>query len=161
MRNRQADDQNDVGWGILPGNFERHLTQLNPEKTSIGVWNTGPDRHPYGLCARRFDTASDRVTMHFALADTFFPNPAAPHAVKLRVVYLDAGRGGWQLVYATHQGERRATRVQLENSGTWREIALTLPDAVWDHRLAGGGDFALRQAGGGDTAFHLIELDRN
>ncbi len=27
MRNRQADDQNDVGWRTWPGNFERHLTR--------------------------------------------------------------------------------------------------------------------------------------
>ncbi len=160
MRNRQADDQNDVGWRILPGNFERHLSQLDPEQTSIGLWDTGPAKHPYGLFARRFDTASGRTRMSFKLADGFFEHPASEHGVKLRIVYLDQGKGGWDLVYATRRGEKSAHRVVLEASGKWREITVTLPDAVWDHRLAGGADLALRQSGGGDTTFHLIELER-
>ena len=160
MRNRQADDQNDVGWRILPGNFERHLSQLDPEQTSIGLWDTGPAKHPYGLFARRFDTASGRTHMSFKLADGFFEHPASEHGVKLRIVYLDQGKGGWDLVYATRRGEKSAHRVVLEASGKWREITVTLPDAVWDHRLAGGADLALRQSGGGDTTFHLIELER-
>ncbi len=35
-----------------------------------------------------------------------------------------------------------------------------LPDAVWDHRLAGGADMSLRHVGGADTVFHLIEIER-
>jgi hypothetical protein len=159
MRNRQADDQNDVGWGILPGNFERHLTQLRPEETSIGVWNTGPAKHPYGLFARRFDHASGRTAMHFRLADGFFGQPASAHAVKLRIVYLDAGKGGWELAYASAKGDKVATQVALTDSGEWREVIVTLTDAVWDHRL-GGGDLALRSTDGTDTTFHLIELAR-
>lgn len=160
MRNRQADDQNDVGWRILPGNFERHLFQLNPEATSLGLWNTGPAGHPYGLFARRFDSASGRTAMAFKLADGFFPEPAAEHAVRLRIVYLDTGTGGWQLAYATTKGEQIARSVSLKNSGKWSEITVTLPNAVWDHRLPGGADLILRQSGGGDTTFHLIELAR-
>ena len=159
MRNRQADEQNDVGWGIIPGNFERHLFQLAPEDTSVGLWNTGPARHPYGLFARRFDTASGRTTMRFKLAEGFFPQPASPHAVKVRVVYLDTGTGGWQLLYANAKGEQVASTVALKNSGEWRDVNVTLSDAIWDHRLA-GGDLALRQSGGGDITFHLIELAR-
>ena len=97
MRNRQADDQNDVGWGILPGNFERHLTQLRPEETSIGLWNAGPAKHPYGLFARRFDHASGRMAMNFRLSDRFFVQPSSEFAVKLRIVYLDAGNVTWEL----------------------------------------------------------------
>lgn len=160
MRNRQADDQNDVGWRILPGNFERHLSQLDPEGSSIGLWDTGPAKHPYGLFARRFDTASGRTRMAFKLAEGFFEQPAEEHGVKLRIVYLDQGKGGWELAYAARQGEKAIPRVALKDSGAWRELVVTLPDAVWDHRLSGGADLALRQSGGGDTTFHLIELER-
>jgi hypothetical protein len=159
MRNRQADDQNDVGWGIWPGNFERHLTQLRPEATSIGLWNTGPAKHPYGLFARRFDHATGRTAMHFRLADGFFAEPTSEHAVKLRVVYLDVGQGGWELAYATAKGTAIATKITLTGSGAWREVNVTLTDAVWDHRLD-GGDISLRAAGSADTTFHLIELAR-
>lgn len=160
MRNRQADDQNDVGWRILPGNFKRHLSQLDPEGSSIGLWDTGPAKHPYGLFARRFDTASGRTRMAFKLAEGFFEQPAEEHGVKLRIVYLDQGKGGWELAYAARQGEKAIPRVALKDSGAWRELVVTLPDAVWDHRLSGGADLALRQSGGGDTTFHLIELER-
>lgn len=160
MRNRQADDQNDVGWSIWPGNFERHLTQLRPEETSIGLWNTGPSKHPYGLFARRFDHVSGRKVMNFRLADGFFAEPSSAHAVKLRIVYLDAGRGAWELAYATTTGDTVATKVVLTGSGEWREVNVTLANAVWDHRLGGGGDLALRATDGADTTFHLIELAR-
>ncbi len=160
MKNRQADDQNDVGWGILPGNFERHLTQVRPEETSVGLWNIGPAKHAYGLFARRFDAASGKRTMSFRLAAGFFAAPAQPQPVRLRVVYLDAGQGKWELVYAAANGERVARTVELTGSGTWRDVTLTLVDAMWDHRLAGGADLALRHAGGADTVFHLIELER-
>ena len=160
MQNRQADDQNDVGWGILPGNFERHLKQLHPEETSVGLWNVGPVGHPYGLFARRFDSGSGRTAMSFRLADGFFAQPAATHGVKLRVVYLDAGQGSWELVYGTAAGERIARRVELSGSGLWRDVRLVLEDAVWDHRLPSGGDLTLRHSSGADTIFHLLELER-
>lgn len=159
MRNRQADDQNDVGWGILPGNFERHLTQLRPEETSVGLWNTGPVKHPYGLFARRLDHATDRRAMTFRLADGFFAEPATVQAVRLRIVYLDAGKGFWEVIYTNAKGDTVATKVALTGSGEWRDVNLSLPDAVWDHRLD-GGDLVLRAADGGDIAFHLIELAR-
>jgi hypothetical protein len=98
--------------------------------------------------------------MSFRLADGFFPPTVAAQAVKLRVVYLDAGKGSWELAYATNAGEKTARKVELSGSGEWREVSLTLADAVWDHRLGGGGDLALRHAGGADTTFHLIELER-
>jgi hypothetical protein len=160
MRNRQADDQNDVGWGILPGNFERHLSQLRPEETSIGLWHIAPASHPYSQFARRFDAASGRTAMRFQLARDFYSDPAAPHAVRLRIVYLDKGAGQWSLAYATQNGESIAQTVKLADSGKWCDITLTLPDAVWDERLAGGGDLVLRHESGADTAFHLIELQR-
>jgi hypothetical protein len=160
MKNRQADDQNDVGWGILAGNFERHLTQLKPDETSVGLWHVAPAKHPYSLFARRFDVASGRTVMRFQIADGFFNQPAEPHPIRLRVVYLDSGQGRWELAYASREGEKVARSVELGGSGEWREIELTLPDTVWDHRLAGGGDLALRHAGGVETVFHLIELQR-
>lgn len=159
MKNRQADDQNDVGWNVIPGNYERHLTQLRPEETSLALWHL--DKHPYSQFVRRFDAASGRTTMTFRIADKFFAAPSEPTPMKIRVAYLDKGAGAWELLYATPGGEKTARRVTNTNSGKWRDITLTLTDAVWDHRLPGGGDLALRHAGGDDTIFHIIELERH
>ena len=160
MKNLQADDQNDVGWGILTGNFERHLTQLQPEESSVGLWDVGPAKHPYGRFVRRFDAASGRTVMRFQIADGFFERPSDPHAVRVRVVYLDRGKGRWELAYATPQGEKAARRVELANSGQWRETVVTLPDAVWNHRLVGGGDLALRHIDGENTICHRVEMEK-
>ena len=160
MRNRQADDANDVGWGILPGNFERHLTQLRPEETSVGLWHIAPAKHPYSQFARRFDAAAGKKEMSFRLADGFFPRVTATAPVRLRVVYLDGAAGKWELVYATPAGEKIARVVETANTGEWREVVVTLPDATWSHRLAGGADLKLHHGGGADTVFHLVELQR-
>ena len=158
IQNRHSNDYNDVGWNFIPGNFERFLTQLRPDETSIGMWRI--DNHPYSHFVRRFDTATGRACMTFRIADNFFASPAAPSAVKIRVVYLDKGNGVWELVHATTTGEKVARRVTNADTGKWLDLTLTLPDAVWDHRLPGGGDLALRHASGADTTFHIIELER-
>ena len=160
MINRQADDQNDVGWGILRGNFERFLTQIKPDETSIGLWNMGRPAIPTDCSRAGSMTRSGRTEMRFRIADAFFQNPAEQHAVRVRVIYLDQGQGQWALTYASPQGEKDARMVSLTNSGEWREINVTLLDAVWNHRLADGADLALRQVGSGDTTFHLIELEK-
>ena len=176
MRNRQADGYNDVGWNILPGNFERFLTQLRPEETSLALWHVESAKSantPYGLFARRFDAASGRVAMTFRLADKFFATPAAKVAgasssqareqdapATIRVAYLDKGPGSWELVYATASGEKIAKRVTNTDTNEWRDLTLTLTDAVWTHRLPGGGDLMLRHVSGEDTIFHMIELTR-
>ena len=98
--------------------------------------------------------------MNFQLAEGFFAQPSSADVVKLRIVYLDTGKGGWELAYATATGDTIATKVVLTGSGEWREVNVTLANAVWDHRLGGGGDLALRATDGADTTFHLIELAR-
>ena len=171
MKNRQAEGQNDVGWNILPGNLERFLTQLRPEETSQALWHIEPAKHPYSMFARRFDAASGRVAMTFRLADNFFPKVAGASSSRsqsreqdapatIRVAYLDKGRGTWSLVYATAAGEKIAQQITNTDTNEWRDLRLTLPDALWDHRLPGGGDIALRYVSGADTIFHIIELAR-
>jgi hypothetical protein len=37
--NLSASGTNDVGWLLLPGNYERFLHQINANATSAGTWN--------------------------------------------------------------------------------------------------------------------------
>ena len=55
MINRKRNGSNDVGWGILPGNYFRFLTQIDPGSGDVGRWNI--DDSIYGRFARSFDHA--------------------------------------------------------------------------------------------------------
>lgn len=67
MRSRQRDDYNDVGWGILRGNYWRFLEQINPDQTSVGHWHVGPKEHIFSRFARGFQHSSGKKAMHFRL----------------------------------------------------------------------------------------------
>ena len=66
MRNRQRDDYNDAGWGILPGNYCRFLEQIEPDETSVGWWHVEPKQHIYSRFARGFEKASGKTKMYYA-----------------------------------------------------------------------------------------------
>ena len=159
MENRQRDDYNDVGWNILPGNYERFLSQIDPEQASVGLWHVGPKSQPYGRFARRFDHAHGRTVMRFRLDEHFFSSNE-PVSVRLGVVYLDRGRGSWQLVCASGTGRTVAAVVKCRDSGEWKETTASLENAVFARRLEDESDLALEYVDGDDTVFHMIELDR-
>jgi hypothetical protein len=158
MLNRKSKGLNDAGWGILAGNYSRFLTQINPGSGDVGRWNI--DESIYGRFARAFERASGKTRMSFRIDDGFFNHPHEPQTVQLRIVYLDKGEGVWELLYANADGKNVARQVELTGSGKWLELTETLQDAVWNHRLPGGGDVALRHVSGEDTAFHLVELNK-
>jgi hypothetical protein len=159
MRNRQADDYNDVGWRIWPGNFETFLHQIDPDATSVARWHVAPSKHAYSRFARSFEQASDRTRMAFYLDPEFYGD-ATPQKVWVRVAYLDAGDGKWTLTYATPNGKATAATVQNADSGTWKSIEVELDDAVFSRALDADADLALEQLEGADVTFHLIELRR-
>ena len=96
MVNRKRQDYNDVGWGILDGNYERFLTQIDPESTSVGWWHKGPRESIYSRFARSTDVGKGKSTLSFDLDDAFLPAPAS---VKVRIVWLDEGATKWKLCY--------------------------------------------------------------
>ncbi len=90
MVNRKRDGSNDVGWGILPGNYSRFLTQLDPGSGDVGFWNI--DESIYGRFARGFDHKSGKTQMRFELDKAFQAD-----TIVINVTYLDRGRGVWSL----------------------------------------------------------------
>ena len=160
MKNRQRDHYNDVGWGILPGNYGRFLEQVDPEQTSIGWWHVGPSDSVYSRFGRSFDRANGKSRMAFRLDNRFFAHKGKSHTVGLRVVYLDQGGGQWALDYYGPHGETRARSVTCENTNTWKELHVVLADAAFDQGLDRQSDLMLRHLGGSNTVFHMIELFR-
>ena len=50
MASRKAKGMNDVGWRIHNGNYEKWMTMLKPEASSIGLWrvNSTDPTQPHG-----------------------------------------------------------------------------------------------------------------
>jgi len=159
MKNRQRDSYNDVGWGILPGNYHRFLEQINPEETSQAWWHVGPSNSIYSRFGRSFDSANGKTEMAFRLDERFFGH-AEPAPVHVRVVYLDQGNGAWALDYQGPHGKKRALSVCCKNSNTWKELNLSLNDARFEYGQLEQRHLILRYLGDSDTVFHIIELRR-
>ena len=142
MVNRKRDGSNDVGWGILPGNYSRFLTQLDPGSGDVGLWNI--DDSIYGRFARAFAHQSGKTQMRFKLDETF-----KAKAVTVSVTYLDKGTGTWSLGVA---GDSAAKRVQNTGSGLWKTEAVSLSGSV--------SELWLKYEEGDDTVFHMLEIER-
>lgn len=163
MQNRSAAKMNDVGWNIESGNYERYMTQSEPNETSQGYWRQGPKDQGYGRFARGFDVKSGKNSMYFDIAERFFGGKplAARYPVSLRVVYLDAGTGSWTLQYdSATDPHKTAIGVTKTNSGRWEEISVTLRDAWFGKRGPKGADFVLVNTSSDNTLFHLVEVTR-
>jgi hypothetical protein len=154
---------NDAGWRIVPGNYERFITQLDPSGTSIGRWRLrGPltaSSHPYDRFARSFAHAMGRDTMSFDIDDALLASHAGP--VTLSVDYLDAGSGQFALRYdATDDPEKTAFTVTKTNTNTWMRRSVVVTDGAFRNRGPGGADFALINVDADDDVFHGVEVTK-
>jgi hypothetical protein len=163
MKNRDAQAMNDVGWNIEAGNYQRYLTQFDPNDTSQGYWRVGPKDQPYGRFARGFDAAAGRNAMYFDLDDRFFPgNPGAgPRCVRVRVVYFDQGKGSWALQYDAASGAgKTALAVTNTDTGCWKEVQADIADGRFENRCPHGTDFLLVNTSRENALFHMLEVMR-
>jgi hypothetical protein len=158
MVNRKAEDHNDVGWGILDGNFERFLTQIDPEATSLGWWQRGPKQSIYSRFARSTEVKRGRRTLAFDLHDAFL---GKGKAVEVRIVWLDEGKAEWKLCYnAPGNPAKTALTVANSDSGEWKERTVVLPDFLPENKGPSGADLHLECSANGDLVLHLIEVTK-
>ena len=143
-----------MGWRILPGNYERFLTQIDADATSVGYWHVGPNGALCGRFARGFDHADGKTKMVFRLDDAFFADPRNPDPLTVRVTYLDRGDGTWLL--GSGEGERRQVRNQATEE--WKVATFELEPGQTG--ADGPVQLSLHYEDGADTIFHLIEVLR-
>ncbi len=158
MVNRGATGYNDAGWQILKGNLQRHISQIDPEGTSVAWWQI--DESVYGRFARGFEHASNKDTMYFQLDDDFFSSAAG--TVTMSVIYYDKNPGStWELKYDAGAGNfKTAFAVTCAGTKTWLKRTIVLTDAEMLNNGPNGSDFALVNTDTLDDVFHLIELER-
>jgi len=76
---------NDSAWRDVPGNYERFITQLNPNGTSKGMWRIygatngtiTSSSHPFDRFARSFDHATGKDAMYFDITDSLLTSPGS------------------------------------------------------------------------------------
>jgi hypothetical protein len=160
-----ASGTNDVGWRLLPGNYERFLHQINANATSAGYWNID-DAHNdvmYGRFGRGFDIANNKTALYFDVENNFFRNAPlnAVYPVTIEITYFDNGTGSWKLFYdAKGNKNKLAATVTCTNTGTWIKRTVTLTDAYFGNRSTSGADFYIASAGSENVIFSTVELSR-
>ncbi|MCC6454702.1 MAG: hypothetical protein IT328_07145 [Caldilineaceae bacterium] len=111
------------------------------------------------LWARRTNGEGGSPYMRFNLNDAFAESLGG--RAQVRVVYLDAGNGKWELRYDSKAAaEKSAVVVQKGNSNLWKEVTVDLQDAAFMNRQEGGTDLSLFNMGDDDDTFHLVEVLR-
>ena len=154
---------NDSGWEIWPGNYERFITQMNPDSTSKGLWRVNgtltTSSHPYDRFARGFDSATGRDTMYFDINDNLLPSVG--QRVRLSVDYLDRGTGQFALNYdAVGNSEKTALTVTKTNTNTWKTASVVVTDWAFRNSSPNGADLTLVNLDSDDDIFHKLEVTK-
>ena len=159
---RRRTGRNDVGWKIVSGNYERHLSQIDPEQTSQAWWQV--DETIYGRFARGFEPESGKDTMFFDLDDNFFGGPPlnGSENIQVQVIYRNSDAGSWELQYDAMDGTMK-TALSVTNTGIgdWKTKTVILSDAFLGNRGSRGSDFMLVNTEGTNCRFHMITIEKN
>ncbi len=156
----EAKAMNDVGFGLIARNYSRFITQIDANKTSVGLWRVGPADQPYGRYARGFENASGRKRMLFDLDDKFLPHGTqAP--ITLKLIYLDQGTGKFSVRYnSSADPDKIAVTITKTNSGKWVNKSITIADGEFANQGPLSSDFSLVNEDEEDDVFHLIEITK-
>ncbi|MGL5318089.1 MAG: hypothetical protein ACRC9Q_05280 [Bacteroidales bacterium] len=164
---RQRDSQtgyNDAGWDIEEGNYERWVNQIDPDKTSIGLFRVrgtiDTKSSMYDRFARSFESATGKNTMYFRFDKEMFPK-GAPKSLKFTITWLDKLSGSnWQLVYTGKDGKKKtALTVTGKGDNTWKKEVVTINDALVNGKGDRGSDFMFVNTDKKDDIFHGVEVD--
>jgi len=160
---------NDAGWKIHSGNYDRFITQLDPDNTSKALWRVGgpltTTSHPYNRFARRSDTASGKNTMYFDINDNLLPSIG--QRVQINVTYRNDTAGQFLIKYDAAGNSLKTLTVDKTGLGTgnqiWATASFEVTDWVFGNRqptntAPSGSDLQLVNVGPGDTIYHGIEL---
>jgi len=155
---------NDAGWDIEDGNYERFLTQIKPDETSIGLFRVrgtiDENSSKYDRFARSFENKSGRNTMYFKFDEEMFAN-SEPESLSFTITWLDKNAGStWSLNYNNgHKKLKTAIKVKGKGDNQWKTQTVTINDAVINRSGKFGSDFILVNTDKLDDIFNGIEVD--
>jgi len=145
-------------------NFERWLYQRDAdgarteaiEKVEVPPQMFEFDRnHLYDLTARQTQMTKGQSLIRFGLDEAFLAG--GPHAVAVKITYLDRGNAEWQLEYFTDAKEAATRKVTCGDSGTAKTVTFVLKDACFPGRGNTGLDLQIR-ALKGDVVIRFVRV---
>jgi hypothetical protein len=162
----QRDNQtgyNDAGWNIEEGNYERWLTQINPDSTSIGLFRVrgliDSSSSKYDRFARSFENSSGRNAMYFKFHPNLF-SLAAPDSLTFKITWLDKNQNStWTLNYYDVSGLQTALNVTGLGDNQWKTSNVSIQHPIINQSGPLGADFMLVNTDNIDDIFHGIEVD--
>ena len=162
----QRDQQkgyNDAGWNIQEGNYERWITQINPDVTSIGLFrirgviNTSSSK--YDRFARSFEKSSGKNTMYFKFHPDVF-TLSDPDSLTFKITWLDKNPNStWALKYYNLSGLQTALNITGIGDNQWKTTNVTVHNPIIKQNGVLGSDFMLVNTDNIDDIFHGIEVD--
>jgi hypothetical protein len=160
-----AKGTNDVGWHLLPGNYERYLHQINANATSAGYWNVDNKDSTimFGRYARGFDIANNKNGLYFDVDDNFLRNVPlnGAYPVTVEVTYFDSGYGSWKLYYdAVGNSNQASVKVSCANTGKWKKCKIVLSQANFGNKSVNKSDFYIKNTGSQNVIFSVVEVSR-
>lgn len=153
---------NDVGDSIEEGNYERWITQLDPEGTSIGLFRVrgviNKNSSMYDRFARSFQSSTGRNKMSFKFHEELFSNNDLD-TLTFSITWLDKNpNSSWAFKYFNPLGVKTALDIRGVGDNQWKTVSATIGDAVISKELEGGSDFFLENTDAIDDIFHGIEV---
>jgi hypothetical protein len=163
QRERQTG-YNDAGWDIAEGNYERFLTQIKPDETSIGLFRVrgtiDKNSSKYDRFARSFENATGKNTMYFKFDDEMFVN-SKPESLTFKITWLDKIAGStWSLNYIKG-GKKMKSALKVKGIGDnkWKTETITIKSPIVNRGGKFGSDIMLVNTDKKDDIFNGIEVD--
>lgn len=154
---------NDAGWNIEEGNYERWITQIKPDSTSVGLFRIrgtiDSNSSIYDRFARSFQNSSGKKAMYFKFHQNLFPL-AVPVSLTFKITWLDKNQNStWAFKYYNTNGLQTALSVTGVGDNQWKTVSVVLHNPVINQSGVLGSDFMLVNTDGIDDIFHGIEVD--
>ncbi len=154
---------NDAGWNIEEGNYERWITQINPDSTSVGLFRVrgviNSSSSMYDRFARSFENSSGKENMYFKFHQDLF-SISIPDSLIFKIIWLDkTPNSTWALKYYDSSGLQTAINVIGTGDNQWKTVSVTLFNPIVNQSGILGSDFMLVNTDGIDDIFHGIEVD--
>lgn len=165
------EDFNDCGWQIPRGNYERFITQIEPDKTDVALWRIdGPlksDSPIQSRFARGFCAKENKNRIYLRVNEKFYSvkEDEEPTKIKVTVTYFYKGEVNFSMVYdSTEDSEKVAFKLNKKDKhkgkGEWRTKKVVLKDAAFLKRGAKSSDISLVNMGKEDDIFHMVEIEK-